>query len=244
MKISGPFLNYKTEGKKINYSTFEIDDYSRKWKLKKFSYIPEKTRVRIDIEGSYKSISVDFELTITADGHLKTRYSYSGLPDKFIREAGIRYTLDTVYDEMYWNRQGYWSIYPEEHLSALSGKVQLYSDIIKKYREEPQKRWTKDSKSFYYSGTEPESPEDLTMAARATKENCLEYSLLRNGKKQLIVAGRGKISCRLEKNGSGLNLYINSILDYTNLNWGNFERMTKPKADCSGEINLLLLPKN
>ena len=75
MKISGPFLNYRTEGKNINYSTYKIDNYGKNWKLKKFSYKPDGKSVKIDIKGNYEKVSVHFELAITADGQIKTKYS-------------------------------------------------------------------------------------------------------------------------------------------------------------------------
>jgi hypothetical protein len=42
----------------------------------------------------------------------------------------------------------------------------------------------------------------------------------------------------------GKAFWKDRVLNYTNLNRGNYERMIKPKDTYSGEINILLLPDN
>jgi hypothetical protein len=154
----------------------------------------------------------------------------------------VKYNFDSIFDELYWKREGYWSVYPKNHLSALTGKVKLYSDIINTYRIKPMKTWIEDTKSFYYDGTDTELPKTLIQIVKRTKENCLEYTLLKNDEKWLTVFGEGKVSCRLAKKDAILELYLNNAVDYTNLNWGNYERLMVLDGSYSREVSLLFLP--
>jgi hypothetical protein len=230
--MSGPWLNLRTMGHERIYSSHHIKDYGAGWKLGSVSVRKAEKEVEVMIAGDYDGIrDVEFKVRIMADGSVSTECTLKKIPDELIRELGIKYMFENVFDTLSWNRDTYWSFYPEDHLSAAGGKVQLYTDNLNRYREAPAKEWQFDTKSFYYNGTDDETPDQLTNISRATKENIFEYKLCLIGDGEISVAGSGSESCRIDKQSDNIWLYISNMIDYPDLSWGNYQRNITLKGD-------------
>jgi len=241
IKVSGPVMTYKTKGEKLTYSSSEINNYSKNWKLDKFSHKKEKEKVVVSLQGNYDKIKVLFELFVFENGEITTTFSYKNLPKEYVREIGVKYNFDSDFDALSWEREGYWSRYPKTHLSATIGEeIPLYSKKANAYRAVPEKSWNEDTKSFYYEGTAIEKIKELTYVAKATKENVRTYSLLKDSKTYVSVQGKGKVSCRLAKNNNSLDLFINTEVDYIDLNWGNYQRNILVGSNYKGEVTFFL----
>jgi hypothetical protein len=223
--ISGPYLNLRTIGEERIYSSHNINDHSTGWELRSLSARTVENAVEIRIKGDYTTIrDVEFHLLVMADGSVSSDCTLKNIPPELIREIGIKYMFDNVFDSLSWKRDPYWSAYPEDHQSAPAGKVPLYTDKLNKYREAPGKEWQYDTKSFYYNGTDDEIPDLLTNVARGTKENIFEYNLFLAGKGEIRVDGDGSESCRIDKQAGSIWLYISNMIDYPDLSWGNYQR--------------------
>lgn len=241
--ISGPFMTYKTlDDKQIAWELFGVNDYGKDWKLEKFKYQLKENIAVVTIEGNYGNIKASFELQISTNGKIKTSYTYKNLPKEHVREVGLKYNFDAVFDSLFWEKESYWSSYPENHIGASSGTVALYPKVLNTYRQAPQKQWNRDTKSFYYEGTDNEQDHALTHIAKATKENCIEYSLFKGDEKWVMIKGNGKVSCRLAKKDNTIVLYLSNAIDYPNLNWGNYEHTILLEGSYSGEVELFLSP--
>ena len=235
-------MNYRTKGDKLTYSSNDIKSYGNGWKLKKFDHKLNENVAIISLKGTYNKIKASFDIRVSANGNITTSYSYKKLPKEYVREIGVKYNFDPVFDTLSWERNTYWSAYPKDHLSAASGKVPLYSNIINRYRSAPEKPWVMDTKSFYYEGTASEKEGQLTHRAKGTKENIIEYSLLKKNKKKVIVKGQEGISCRLAKSDKYVSLYINNEMDYIDLSWGNYQRNIVLEGEYTGKINFTIIP--
>ncbi|GGW49405.1 glycoside hydrolase family 2 protein [Arenibacter certesii] len=235
--ISGPNLVYKTKGKSISYSSNEIKNYGKDWKLKSIDYGNEGNEVVIEIKGAYNKIEVIFNLRIFFNGRIDSNYNYKNLPEEYVREIGLSYMIEDVFENISWTRRGYWSQYPENHISALKGNANLYSTILKRYREEPEKEWNEDSTSFYYQGTNDEDSSTLTHNVKATKENVFNYSLVKNNRNLITVQGKGDVSCRLSKENNKLVLHLLNQLDYIDLSWGNFQNNIMLDGSYRGSVS-------
>jgi len=117
-----------------------------------------------------------------------------------------------------------WTYYPDGHISSPEGTTVLYSQIQKKYRIEPIKDWNQDSKSFYYDGEEDELKNRLTNIAKSSKENIRKYSIIKNEQEMISIYGNGDVNGRLNKAAGKLHLYANNLIDYVDLDWGNYQR--------------------
>lgn len=242
LNCSGPFLNFRTKGEGIIYSSHIINDYGKDWKLSEFVYKSDKQAVTLFIKGDYSDVKdVQFQMTIAPDGEMDIQYAASDLPDQFVREAGLKFIFDESFDAAAWKRDPYWSYYPENHTSAREGKTPLYSKAANRYREKPAKDWAEDTKSFYYNGTNNEEPNSgLTNKARSTKEYIREFRLLKDDSELIKIVGDGSISCRLSKERDQIYLHVNHKWDYVDLSWGNYQKNLKIGKELAGSIKINL----
>lgn len=237
--FSGPFLNMRTLGKEVIYSSHNINDLCTDWKLDSLFVEKVQGLVEVSVKGNYRSkMNAEFKLKIFHDGSISSDYTINGLPEENIREVGVRYILANVFDSLEWKRKPYWSAYPAGHLSAPEGKIPLYTAGNRIYRTSPGKEWQYDKKSFFYDGIENETSDQLINTARATKENIYEYSLSENGNKRITASGEGDISCRIEKKSDKIYLNISNLVDYPDLSWGNYCRNIISSKGYSGKVNL------
>lgn len=238
-KIAGPLLNLRTKGEEIMYSYHKINNYGENWRLDNMNYELADNTVKIHISGRYDKIAdVSFLITVLADGQLSIDYTIKKVPREWIREIGIQFTFEDIFDTISWNRTPYWSYYPMGHLSAANGSAPLYQDQLKTYRGRPTQDWHFDSKSFYYEGTDNEvSRAQLTRIARSTKENVLNYSLMKDRQSLFSVSGEERVSCRLAKVNGGLRLFANNASDYVDLAWGNYQRDIRLTGSYSNSIS-------
>lgn len=244
LTLKGPFLNVRTKGETKIYSSHSINEYGTGWKLKTLSVQKIDHAVEISIIGDYNILSdVKFQIMVFADGTINTTYTVENLPDEYIRELGVKYMFDNIFDTLSWERNSYWSKYPSDHLSAKKGKVFLFASDLKEYREPPGKVWRYDTKSFFYEGIQDENSDQLSMVAKATKENIFAYSLQLNGMGSIAVAGDGQEGCRIDKQGNHIFLYINNELDYPDLSWGNFQRNIKVGKAYQGTARIKINPE-
>jgi len=54
------------------------------------------------------------------------------------------------------------------------------------------------------------------------------------------VLSNGHHSCRIAKNDGNLILFINNVIDYVDLSWGNYQRNVKIKKEYENDISLKL----
>jgi hypothetical protein len=223
--ISGPWLNLRTMGNERISASHHINDYGVGWKLRSVSVRKAEEMVEVMITGDYEGIrDVTFKVNVMADGSILTDCKLKNMPEELIRELGVKYMFENIFDTLSWRRDAYWSFYPEGHLSAPEGKVQLYANNVNRYREAPIKDWQFDTKSFFYNGTDDETPDLLTNISRATKENIFEYNLLMGEAGKISVMGSGSESCRIDRHSGNIWLYVSNMIDYPDLSWGNYQR--------------------
>jgi hypothetical protein len=241
--FSGPYLNLRTLGKSVMYSSYTVEDHGRDWKLRSLSIVDSGHEVVLKIEGEYAAIkNVEFAVRIGADGGLRTAYSVDATPAGNLREAGIKFLIDDVFDSLSWKREPYWSVYPPEHLSSPEGRAPLYTDSPKSYRIAPVKAWEDDTKSFFYEGIGGETTAELTRKAKSTKEHITVYSLDGKDGLGLSVDGDGRISCRIAKNEGRIELMVNDMLDYPDLGWGNYQLNIASGGPVSGTVRIVFRP--
>ena len=224
VKIRGPYLNLRTKGKEINAFTNVINDYGAGWKSKEISFETEEDNGIIKLAGTYNTIEFVISMLVHGSGKIDIDYSINNAPGELIRELGIYFQIEGDLDHLSWIKDGYWSIYPENHISCNVGNEPLFPVKLNKYRQEPVKEWRYDNKSFYYDGSSDESPDDLSRIAAATKEKVHFYSVISREEPVISVLGDGNVSCRLSKDGEVYTISINSLSDYCDLGWGDYQR--------------------
>ena len=231
---SGPFVNLKIPGKRVQYSTIEMQDYAQNWTLANFKYAVNEGIAEIQTEGKYDSISVKFIIQIDENGVFNIAYQVqNAISGKTIQEAGLKFLVGDNFQKLAWDRESYFTAYPENHLGSPVGEVDLNLKPEMKYREKPQHDWEMDSKGFYYFGLNEELP--YTNLVRSLKENIYTYSL-KTGNAKLEIFSDGEQACRFDKKDGVNTLIVNDIWDYNSLLWGNYMKLNPLEKEFGGKV--------
>lgn len=233
---SGPFVNLKMPGKRVQYSTVFMQDFATNWKLTNLNYELKNGIAEIRTEGKYDSISAKFTIQIAENGVFEIDYEIkNSMADNFIQEAGLKFLVGDNFQKLAWERDPYFTAYPENHLGAPVGEVDLTLKPEMKYREKPKHDWEMDSKGFYYFGLNDEL--QYTNMARSLKENIYTFSL-KTGNSGIEVFSDGKQACRFDKIDDKNTLIINRLWDYSSLLWGNYSKQIKLQREIRGTVVL------
>ncbi|GHU61154.1 beta-galactosidase [Bacteroidia bacterium] len=215
----GPFLN--------------LDIYKRlilsenDWKKNNFSYKKENQQVKISLSGSYKEVSVDFDISISAQGEIQTNYMITGAPDGYsVREMGLKFILPESIENLEWKRKGYWSYYPENSFAGNEGTATLYGSKQAAYGQPPVQDWALDTHNYFYWGdVGANCKKPLTQMAKGMKENIYRYTISTKTKQASlsVLSSDASVACRINKNEQEqLLLYANSRWDYPEIGWGDY----------------------
>ncbi len=234
---SGPHVNLKIQGKRVQYSTIEMDDYATNWKSSKLSHEIEDGILNIYTEGTYDSISTSFHIQIDEEGVLLVNYKLTEIPEgKGVQESGIKFIAGNQFNQLAWNRESYFTAYPEGDIGSSQGIVDLNNKPPMKYREPLNHNWELDTKGYYYHGLDVELP--YANIVRSLKENIFSYQLATQSS-NIRVLNDGKQACRFDKIDGENILLINDQWDYSSLLWGNYMKQIKSEKESEGNVILL-----
>ena len=231
----GPQINLKLPGKRVQYSTIEMADYAENWKLTNFSFEVNDGIAIINSTGNYDSISSNFTIKIDENGVFNIDYKIENVsPGKNIQEVGIKFFVGESFKKLIWDKNSYFTAYPENSLGCQKGEVNLIQKPEMKYREKPAHPWEMDSKGFYYFGLEEELP--YTNIARSLKENIYFYSLKTEANSGITIYSDGVQACRFDKIKGENTLIVNDKWDYTSLLWGNYMKLILSEKTFNGKV--------
>jgi hypothetical protein len=218
---SGPYINVKIPGTRTYGSVESFDELARNWKCQSIRHEMADGVASIHVKGSFDGKEAGFVYRVDGHGTLKVEYELQNLPEgRFIHEAGMYFVAGGFFRELSWDRQAYFTAYPEKHLGHPRGKADLAFRPPMSYRERPRHDWVHDTRGFYYFG--PQAPLPYTNLARALKENIYSYSLKTAAGNSLSVHGGGTQACRFDRVGGEDLLMVYHLWDYADLMWGNY----------------------
>lgn len=215
---------------------------AKDWKKTSFTQGEKDGKIWVDLKGTYKKVQINFKIEVSASGLLTIEYNTRGLPNGYLREAGISFQLSDAITNLEWERKGYWNYYPEGELSGNNGRISLYNQSFVGYGERPGQSWAMDTHNYYYWGDMgAESKKPLTQGAKGMKENIYCYALTADTQEGIsIVSGDASVACRLQKNVSDeIWLYANNRWDYPEIAWGNYCKAIAA-LPCQGKITIVL----
>ncbi len=234
---SGPYLNILVFDNG-DWATVPFYSKTDNWQLQFTNYSLHDGIFNISTKGNFENnLTVEYKIQIDENGLLNIDYSALNLPEnKLIREAGIKFHVGNTITEMNWDRNPYWTIYPDYHLGLAQGSINLNEIKFSEYRKKPDHIWEMDGNDFYYHGLNYQSP--LNRLAISTKENIFSFGLKTRNSASIMVYDSGEKACRIDKTVMGHNLYINDEWDYASLKWGNYQKNIKFEKQFMGNVNL------
>ncbi len=236
---SGPYINLKLPGKSVQYSTIMMQDYAENWECENFEFGVEEGIATILSEGKYDSIAAKFTIKIDENGIFNIDYFVENAPEgKKTQEAGLKFITGESFGEVAWDRNAYFTAYPESHMGKSNGVVDLNHKPAMDYRQSIDHDWEMDTRGYYYFGLEKVLP--LTNIARSLKENIYSFSLQTNTGSKIKVLSGGTQACRYDIIEGQNTLIINDKWDYISLLWGNYMKLIPSEKEFSGSAVLAL----
>jgi hypothetical protein len=179
------------------------------WTLLEMRAERTEKEVVIHLRGRYGDIGVAFRVGIDGQGLITTTYTIEELPYRSprvkrgldaggYREVGVAYTLASAIDRLSWERQGLWSVYPEDHLGRPRGTApRLRIGGIEAYRVPPTWPWAMDMRNYSLFGRW-DAGERGTEDWRSMKHNVLCATAGRADGAGVRVESDGSAAVRLE----------------------------------------------
>lgn len=242
----GPYLNFYVNynhltGAEVRTQANHYTAAATDWTMKSVDCALEGDNAVATVEGTCGPGRVTYRIVVTPRGELSVSYTTEGLPNGYLREAGLVFRLPDAFDNIDWHRRGYWSYYPDGAFAGNRGSAPLTSRRQAAYGKRPEQPWQYDTHNYYYwSDAGAGTPKPLTQSAKGMKENIYCYTLS-GGKMQLsVVAPAADVACRLVRNADGsLTLCANNRWDYPEIAWGNYCKVVEA-LPCYGQITLQL----
>ena len=218
---SGPHLKLKIPGTRTYGSVETFNDLAGNWECKSVRHEVSEGVATVYAAGSYNGIDASFVYRIDGQGTMLVEYELQNLPEgKYIHEAGMYFITGDSFRELIWDRQAYFTAYPDGDLGHPRGKLDLDYRPSMFYREKPGHGWVDDTRGFYYFG--PETALAYTNGARSLKENIYVYGLSTGQGNGIRIQGQGTQACRFDRVDGENLLMVYQLWDYADLMWGNY----------------------
>jgi hypothetical protein len=195
------------------------------------------------VQGVNGSYPVKMDITMYPSGLVEVAYEADSIP-KHTWEIGIRVPVSAAMDKIAWKRKGYWSTYPDGHLSAIQGSADKNSGAVYHYRQRPSSNIAADMTDYYLAGTtdEAKASNNASESYRAKKENIREYIV--SGKNQpgsIKVISEGHQAAKMQIDSDGKQwLIITDKWDYWSLSWGNYQGTANTSRKATGIVRFII----
>ena len=222
------------------------------WEFKNLRLEKQENAVAVHVTGLFASIEVSYTYTLGANGRFDIDYTFAKIPPLVVEnkkhayggplnlEVGIKLLSSDRFDRLDWNKQGYWSAYPEDHIGRAKGSIDLFTTDKPEWAKKPTQPWHKDVWDFYFMGWGVPEGKLLTYEAYAAKQAIRNYTLTdSDAGLALTVYGDGETTTARygQFRDKSYVLYILDTLDY-HLRWGNYSAKHRPQPRHYGAARL------
>lgn len=218
--------------------------YSGEYKVKTATINTDnKSAIVVNSVGTIDDYPVKMTTTYQADGTIKMEYEADNIPE-YTWQIGVAIPVESTFDEIKWTRNGYWSTYPKDHLSANEGTAKRISDIKEEYRVQPNYDVSEGMYDYYLKNSIDPKKANMngTEIFRGTKENVLTLDLT-SEKSKIQLSSDGLQATKVEILPSGQQeLLVMDKWDYWSLSWGNFAGTKNTSKTIKGKTVVKLVP--
>lgn len=157
------------------------------WSVRSIELLQKADTAEIKVAGSYDEADVDLNYLFLGDGTLTINYELKAKHDINTRQIGLVFSVPSVYENLKWYREGFWSTYPEWHIGRVHGETTPFPSnafFMRKYGDIPSDEWRFDANSL---GTND---------FRSSKDNIYWASLTNIKGNGILVSSDGNHSFR------------------------------------------------
>lgn len=203
------------------------------WKPLDCSCTLEKERVSVTLFGSYENgTQALFIIYIYGDGRMHTRCVIEAIQQEscVLDEVGISYRIPADVAAVSWNREGFYSCYPEDHIGRNTGTAYRRRPGAEQdsYTTQPSWPWKDDMRDDFLYAAHDLQNGLATRDFKAMRENILFYKVHFAGRTAAVQAesdGCAAARVQITAQSSGEEsayLIVNSRWSYPDLAWGNY----------------------
>jgi hypothetical protein len=205
--------------------------------------LTNKKAVKIRSKGKVDKYPVAMTYTLYPSGKITIEYEADSIQKK-TWDIGVKIPISQQMNTIEWDRKGYWTTYPEGHLSAIKGKAMKNSNVTEQYRERPAYDVAQGMNDYFLHKTKDpkKAATNSTEIYRAKKENIYSYSVtssLTPGKIGVLSNGNQSAKINVEENGDQYVL-VSDKWDYWSLSWGNYQGTENKSQKRSGTVALII----
>jgi beta-galactosidase len=95
------------------------------WVANSIETIKENNCHKVSVHGSYKEAEGCITYSVMTNGKLEIEYDFRLKSAISPRQIGLVFTCPVSFDQLQWDRNGYWSVYPVNHIARLQGRAKL-----------------------------------------------------------------------------------------------------------------------
>lgn len=218
--------------------------FSGNYKVASFSFDKSKTDVFvIHSKGTVDKYPIEMATYLYPNGQLKIDYQIDSVP-AYTWDIGVGIPVAADLDRISWDRKGYWTSYPEGHLSAIKGTAEKIYNSEEPYGVKPAFEVQYAMSDFMLTGKDLDVLRKVKKLAseiyRAKKENIYSYKVA-NELVGLNVVSDGKQAAKMnvKKDGSQ-QLLVSDKWDYWTLSWGNYQGKPNKAKKAKGTVYVQL----
>jgi beta-galactosidase/beta-glucuronidase len=164
----------------------------------------EKTAAGATVTGHYDNANGSYTYTSKSGGVVEVTYDFTVTKPVSPRQTGLVFTLPHACETLAWEREGYWDVYPEDHIARLKGTVKAsegFEATSVGPRTKPSHPWRLDNL--------PYGNNDFC----STKHNIFTASLADAAGKGISVNSQGKQHFRAWRTADAVSFLV---ADYSN----------------------------
>lgn len=100
------------------------------WEVISVDASRSKESVVVTVCGRYREAEGSFIYRFYNDGRMTIDYDFAVLDSISPRQTGIVFTTPSAFNSVSWSRNGYWNVYPDDHIGALDGRANAFNDAL------------------------------------------------------------------------------------------------------------------
>jgi len=119
-------LNEEGRGIQMTGKGQNFDPYTpvcKNWVANSIQTLKEKKRIKIQVKGNYQEAEGYFTYLFSANGKLEIEYDFQIKTPISPRQTGLVFSVPKTFTTLSWNRNGFWSVYPKNHIARLEGSA-------------------------------------------------------------------------------------------------------------------------
>lgn len=119
------------------------------WKATSIQPDVQENVIKLQVNGSYEEAEGSFVYSFYGNGKIEFAYNFQVNKPISPRQTGLVFPLPGTFNTLAWERIGYWSVYPENHIGRLTGTAKSSDKHISESGlagpdKQPKNDWFKD----------------------------------------------------------------------------------------------------